>query len=120
MNAQDLKNGLTNYYGSETMFRHGLNRNIVYTEGVQFFAENAGGGAYWFIDILATQPEILLLQQREFADIKLVVAERSATIIVGDGNDNEVYRRVIEFTDCPEGEWKFFMIGGTIMLTSEY
>ncbi|WP_367647233.1 DUF6876 family protein [Achromobacter animicus] len=44
-----------------------------------------------------------------------------ATITVDDGRGNPpVYLRRIEFTDCPEGEWKFYFTNRTIMLPSEY
>ena len=53
MDTQDLQRHLRQFTGSECWYRHNLNRNTIYTDGVQFFAENAG--AYWFIDIVATE-----------------------------------------------------------------
>lgn len=120
MDTTELKSNLANFTGTEEYYRHTLNRNVIYTEGVQFFAENAGGGAYWLIDILATEPAILK-QQREFASIWLEVKGEKARITVDDGNDSPpVYTRDIDWTDCPEGLWKFYMIDGTILLPSEY
>ena len=120
MDAEELRQALSNFTGSETVYRHNLNRNILYTEGVQYFAQHAGGGAYWLLDILATEPEILK-QQREFASITLTVNDNThADIVVTDGNDKTVFQRHIGFTTCPQGAWKFFMINGTILLPSEY
>lgn len=113
----DLRAGLAHFYGSNVVYRHALNRNVVYTEGVQYFAEQAG--AYWFLDILATEPAILK-QAREFASIELKVKDDKATILVTDGDDHEVYRQEIGYTDCPEGDWHFFFVGATIMLRTEY
>lgn len=119
--AQELRNELRNFTGTETWFRHPLNRNITYTEGTKFFVENAGGGAYWLLDILVTQPEILT-QMREggFATITLEVVGSKATLTCGDGNDNVVYRREIDYTDCPEGTWVLWFTDNVILLPSEY
>lgn len=57
--ANELKSALCAYYGTENYYKHSLmGSRFLYTDGVRFFAQNAGGGAYWFLDILATQPEI--------------------------------------------------------------
>ena len=39
------------FTGSENWYRHGLIRNVLYTEGAKFVAE--GGGAYWLLDEIA-------------------------------------------------------------------
>ena len=39
---------LIQFTGSETWYRHGLFRNFLYTEGVQYVAET--GKAYWLLD----------------------------------------------------------------------
>jgi hypothetical protein len=45
---------------------------------------------------------------------------------VRDGGEPLLWRRRIDFTDCPEGEWKFYVAEGgpagstVIMLPSEY
>lgn len=114
---ETLRQELANFYGSEVFYRHPLNRSVVYTEGVQHFAEQAG--AYWFLDILATEPAILE-QAKDFAAVTLKVKDGKAQLLVTDGNDGEVFRRDIDYTDCPEGDWQFFFVGGTIMLRSEY
>lgn len=49
---------LKQFTGSVNFFRHHFNRAVIYTEGVQYLAEN--GKAYWLIDAIAshigTQP----------------------------------------------------------------
>ena len=37
-----------------------------------------------------------------------------------DGNGNDLFTKSIDYTDCPEGEWKFFFTGNVLMLPSEY
>jgi hypothetical protein len=38
------KNDLAQFTGSENWYRHGINRNVLYTDGAQHVAEH--GGAY--------------------------------------------------------------------------
>lgn len=116
--STDLKSDLAQFTGTEVWYRHSINRRVMYSEGVKYFADKAG--CYWLLDILATQPEILK-QAEEFASIRLQVADdMSANLSVTDGNDTTVYTRRIGFTDCPEGDWEFFFINNVIMLPSEY
>lgn len=120
LNASELRSHLAHYMGSQQVFHLPMRWDIVYTEGVRYFAQNAGNGAYWFLTILITEPAILK-QAEDFASIKLLVDGTQATITVDDGRANPpVFVRHIDFTDCPEGEWKFYFTDRTIMLTSEY
>lgn len=118
IDSDKLRRLLRGFYGgTDQWYRHGLNRNVLYTDGVQAFAENAG--AYWFLDIVAT--ELHGLQKREHAlFISLDVRDSAATIRVTDGNTTTLYTRAIEWTDCPEGDWTFYFIDGVIMLPCEY
>jgi len=43
------KSDLAQFTGSENWYRHGINRNVLYTEGVQYVAEH--GGAHWLLDL---------------------------------------------------------------------
>jgi hypothetical protein len=45
------KADLAQFTGSETWYRHAINRNVLYTDGAQFLAER--GGAYWLLDEIA-------------------------------------------------------------------
>ena len=58
-NANELRQTLRNYTGSEQVYRHSLARLFNYTEGARAFFRNAGQGAYWLADILATEPSII-------------------------------------------------------------
>lgn len=114
----ELKSNLSQFTGSIEWYRHPINRKVLYTEGVQYFAEKAG--AYWLLDIIATQPEILK-QAQEFAYIKFLAHEDlSGNLSVEDGNGNVIYQKKIGFTDCPIGTWDFYFYTNTIMLPSEY
>lgn len=90
-----------------------------HTDGVQYFAENAGNGAFWFLDIVAT--EIYpLLKKEPFISIEMTVFNETAVINATDGNEKVIWEKFIRSTDCPEGDYNFFLTDNVLMLTSEY
>lgn len=128
MNSEELKAELRKHYnGTNNVWKHAIAKHYTYTDGVRAFCLNAGGGAYWLLDILVFQPEIrkeLASPDGGFCSIKLTVNEHKQAFLKvtnggkGDGKD-DVYSQTIEFTDCPEGEWSFYFENGMIMLPSE-
>lgn len=123
--AGELRHHLCQYTGTEHYYFNPINRSIHYTDGVKFFFENAGNGAYWLLDILITQPEILnALKQEGFLHVTLTVTPASTAVLMvanGSGEYATVYyRREIEYTDCPAGEWRLYLIDNVILLPSEY
>lgn len=125
LTSDELEQQLCYFTGTETWFRHALVRAMLYTEGVQFFAEQGGQqGAYWFLDIVATE-YFPMLKKQPFLSIRLLVArpsetERTALIQVDDGNGKILKERAIEFTDMQPGEWKFYLTDNVLLLPSEY
>ena len=119
MNAQDLQHDLQQFTGTEHWYSHPLGKQLMYTDGVKFFADQQG--AYWLIDIFASQPEILATMRDGFAVMELVVKpDSTGQITCSDGNDNITYTRDLDFTDALEGTWRFFLANNVIMLPSEY
>jgi hypothetical protein len=115
---QKLLDGLAQQIGSEAEFRH-WTRCLVYTEGVQFLAEQAG--AYWLIDLIASWCVDPRIQANEFVHWKLTVnADRTAIALADDGNGNEILRQDIPFTDFPLDEITLFLTDRTLLLPSEY
>ena len=105
---------LSPFYGTENYYRHISGK--VYTDGVQYFASQAG--AYWFVDLVLLE---LATDGGPFVAVTLTVKGDAADIRVTDGNDNDivpVFR--VEWTDCPEGEYTFYICDGVMMLSSEY
>ena len=108
--------------GANQFYRHSLNRNFVYSDGVQECAE---AGCYWLVDIAATEIPAVLRKKGEtlgtfVAEVKKGVARLTCT---GSG-DVKLWGRKIDYTDLPEGRWVFF-IGEdssryTMILRSEY
>ena len=118
-NPLELAHALAHYYGTEGYFFNPLYRWMKYTDGVKFFADNAGNGFYWGLDIIGTELR-QLAKVEEFLSIKLIVSDDRAVLAVDDGNDNLLYTKHIQYTDCPEGIWKFYLINDVLMLPSEY
>ena len=87
-----LSADLQMFMGTEQWFRHPLSSNFKYTDGVKFFAEHCGGGAYWLMDIIQTEVVPLLTEENYFISIKMDVLlgenNKVATIVADDGNDN--------------------------------
>ncbi len=111
---------LKQFTGSESFYRHAINRRVVYTEGAQFVAET--GGAYWLLDEIAIiQPYDARVAAEEFQVWKLAVrSDRTATLTCEDGNDNVVFTKEIEFTDFPLDEITLWFANNTIYLPGEH
>ena len=116
----DLNNQLRHFTGGDSIYHHGLVKSFNYTEGVRFFAQNAGYGAYWLLDILATEAVITQhLNARGFALVLLKVTGQTAVLTVANDSDAPaLYTRNFTFTDCPEapvternanGVWEFYL-----------
>lgn len=109
---------LSQFYGTEAYHRTFLfNPNLVHTDGVQYFADQAG--AYWFLDIVATE-YYPLTKKEPFLSIQLAVEDGIGDICVEDGDCKVLVQRNIPHTDCPDGLYKFFLTDNVLMLTSEY
>lgn len=111
---------LRQFTGTETWYRHALNRKVLYTEGAQFVAEH--GGAYWLLDEIAlTQLGDRKVASEGFQVWNLCVRENhTATLACDDGNGNIVFTKELQFTDFPLKEIKFYFTDNTILLPSEY
>jgi hypothetical protein len=111
---------LSQFTGTESWYRHGINRNILFTDGAKYVADR--GGAYWLLDAIAIAQRFeKSVVAEEFQVWKLKVNEdRTASLTCDDGNDNIVYTQRIAFTDFPLAEIKFYFTDNTILLPSEY
>jgi len=114
------KSDVAQFTGSENWYRHGINRNALYTDGAQHVAEH--GGAYWLLDEIAIiQPYNKAVAAEEFQVWKLAVRpDRTATLTCDDGNGNIVFTKQIEYTDFPLDEITLYFANRVILLPSEY
>jgi hypothetical protein len=111
---------LMQFTGTEQWYRHGMVRDVLYTDGVKYIADV--GGADWLIDEIAfAQRSVKRFAAEEFQHWKLTVnADRTATLTCDDGNDHVVFSKRIEYTDFPLDEVRFYVANKTILLPSEY
>lgn len=111
---------LRQFTGSENWYRHGINRNVTFTDGAKYVADE--GGAYWLLDAIAIcQRFEKAVTAEEFQVWKLKVNEdRTASLVCDDGNDNIVYTQHIEYTDFPVDEITLYFVNNVIHLPSEY
>lgn len=109
---------LSQFYGTEKYHKTFVfSPKLKHTDGVQYFAEQAG--AFWLLDVIAT--EIYPFSDKyPFMVLTLTVKEKKAKLVVDDGDDNWIFQKNIDFTDCPDGEYRFYLIGDVLMLPSEY
>jgi hypothetical protein len=112
---------LDQFTGTAQWFRHPLMRNVTYTEGVHFLAEQ--GGAYWLVDKIATLQMLPQVRREAFQIWTLQVSDGKATLTCTDGNDgpaSEVYAEKIDFTDFPLERVEIWVEGGVILLPREH
>jgi hypothetical protein len=106
---------INHFTGTDKYYKHFL--GILFTDGIKYVADEAG--AYWLIDAIASyQPR---LRQEEFQSWTLKKNENDSwTLSATDGNDRELVRQEIEFSDFPRDKMNFFLCNKTLMLPSEY
>lgn len=123
MTPEEKKNALLanlpQFTGTENWYRHSLNHEITYTDGVKYMAEIAG--AYWLIDEIAiANKHVKAVVREDFQTWKLKAKGSKAKLTCGDGNGHVVYSKKIDFTDFPLDEIILYCTNNVILLTSEY
>ena len=124
MNTKNITTAnLSNFWGSQSFFRHWMARNIVYTEGVEFINAN---GAGWLVDaVISHVVHTPKVAREEFvvATLKVNLSKKSAVLTFDDGNDKVLAKQEIEYTDFPLAEISFYVEnngeGKTMMLIRE-
>ena|ERR1700674_369426 len=110
---------LRQFSGTEQWYRHGLVRKVLYTDGAKHVAD--AGEAYWLLDEIAFAQHEKKIAAEAFQVWKLAVyGDSSASLTCEDGNGNEVFRKIIEYTDFPLPEITLWFTDNTILLPSEY
>lgn len=101
----ELQAALAQCTGTEHYYKMPFYAKVIYTDGVKCFCENAE--AYWFLDTVAPK----IHEMKEFHSILLQVKDGKADIIIKNA-DNQITRdgrTSIFYTDCPDGEYLFFV-----------
>lgn len=114
------KADLFQFTGSETWYRHGLVRSVLFTDGAKYVADM--GGAYWLLDEIAlAQRHKQAVAAQEFQLWRLTVKEDgTARLVCEDGNGNRIYSKRITYTDFPMDGVELYYTNKTILLPSEY
>jgi len=133
LTREQLLQHLSCFTGSELFIRHPLNRQIIYTEGVRFLAEEAQ--AFWLIDAIASyfgSPEMRAaieaddrLRDMQFWRLDVLPRARNALLTCrADSGITPAITQEILFTDFPLDEidiWAGFNgEGWTLYLPSEH
>lgn len=102
------KADLSQFTGNEQWYRHGLVRDVLFTDGVKYVADTAG--AYWRLDEIAlAQRGSKRVAGEELQVWKLTVkADKTAALTCDDGNGNIEFTKAIGFTDFPLEEITFY------------
>jgi hypothetical protein len=110
---------LRQFTGTCHWYRHGLMRNITFTDGVMYVAETAG--AHWLIDKVATNQLEPRIRAEDWQSWKLKVNEdQTATLTCDDGNGNVLHSERLDWTDFPLDQIELWVEGNVILLPSEH
>lgn len=117
---EEITNALDQFCGTERYHKFSiLYPRLVLTDGVKFLCVEAE--CFWLMDIIGSYQK--QLAKEPFQVWKLVVADRKAVVTCIDGNDKEVVRQEVGYTDFPLESIELYCIDGeykVILLTSEY
>lgn len=120
---QLTESDLAGFTGSMTWYRH-WSKRILYTDGIKYLAENAGGGAFWLIDAVAShamstaqEPFVVWTLERRDNDTWRLTAR-------ADSGLPALVQQDIDYSDFPIDRFEFYVCHGedspVMMLKSEY
>jgi hypothetical protein len=137
MTSEQLQTELEGFTGTETWNQHFLNRRLLWTDGVQHFAERAS--AFWFVDLVATGADgkpglvpTVVPDKDGFAIVILSSADGKGLVEAYSDTEDDgsydpkmrLFSQEIEHTDCPQGAWRFYLIWdgehAILLVPSEY
>lgn len=107
-NSQDLKNALAKYAGNSAYIKYPQS-GMHCTDGVAFFARNAGRGALWFLDIVANEPVIEQMAEASGFVMVLLTATAQGTGSITVSDETQMFRSELPTRHTPAGEWNFCM-----------
>ena len=118
ISADELKSEMAQCTG--TMQYHKLTlMPLKGTDGMAMVAKEAG--AFWLVDAIASYQQEPKIKELRIQFWTLEVKDKQADLYcVEDSGKPKLVEQHIEYTDFPEGKWKFYVTDGVIMLPSEY
>lgn len=119
MEADEFSNNLGQFTGTESYWK--FNLGVLLTDGAKFVADNAGNGAYWLMDAIASYKADPQIASQSFQHwILKVRKDNTAVLTCDDGDGNVLVTQEILYTDFPIEEIRFYLIDNVLMLPSEY
>lgn len=111
---------LSQFTGSEKWYQHSFNRQVTFTDGAKYVADQ--GGAYWLLDeIVLAQRFVAHVAAEVFQVWKLTVhSDHTAVLTCEDGNANIVLVKPLAYTDFPLREVTLYFTNNVIYLPSEH
>jgi hypothetical protein len=113
-----LTANLEKFMGSEKCYR--THHNVLITEGVKYLCDTAQ--CFWLIDCISSYQRIHKVADEPFQVVELNVDLEKCTgiIVVTDGNNNEVFRQLLDYTNFPLKQIKLYYTDCVVMLPREY
>jgi hypothetical protein len=115
-----IESALRQFTGTEHYYR--TNGNLVVTDGVKFLADEAK--SYWLLDLYASHLIGVRGEQEGFTVLKMTRVGAGASIVIEDGNGNQLARQLVEYTNFPLASITLYGVWDgslwIVMLTSEY
>ena len=100
--------------GTEAYHKINMFSPVVVTDGIMAMCQNLG--AFWLVDAILSYR-----RAERFQIWSLNVGDRSAVLEMREDAPEPVkVQQVIEWTDFPQGNWKFWLVDGVLMLPTEY
>lgn len=115
MKSSELQEYMNYFTGTEHYYR--VPWGFVITDGVKGFIEKAE--AVWMLNIVGS---VYLYKRENFNDIVTVdlnIKNGKGDIVLKVGK-RVFHKQHLAHTDCPDGEWRFFMIDGVFLWNREY
>lgn len=116
MDAKELYEFMRGFTGTEAYYRITV-VPINCTDGIVSVAKEVN--AFWLFDAISSYQ--ITHKHIPFQLWNLSVKGSTAVLTMQeDSNSKILIKQDIEYTDFPEGEWKFYLCSGVLMLPSEY
>ena len=112
----EIQNNLKQFTGTECYYKYF--EDIVFTDGVKYLAESCG--TFWFLDIVCSYQSNPKIKAEGFQVWTLKAKDSRGVVTCGDGNNNELIKQEIEFTDFPLDKITVWKVDNVIMLPNEY
>lgn len=101
--------------GANEFYRHPLVRNFAMSDGMK---DCADAGCWWMVDIVATElPDVLRKMGEHMGCVEVQVGDGKALMVMTGSGDRLLWKRKIDMTDMPDGDWMFYLSNDSVRFT---